>query len=220
MQLLEELRAEHDLIDQVVGSLRTFVAARLGGTADPADGPRFIRFFRVYAGHFHHAREEDTLFVALHERAELPNDRGPIAVMLGDHERMARVLDQLEAALAAPLDTADTRGALEASAVEYSRSLWLHIDAENSVLFPEGQERLRRHGIYELPGRPMTTDEQDARAIGETLVQQYRPMEDPGIIRGAGCVICPAFTQDCRGLEREWWTELEWEEFEDHLSDG
>lgn len=220
MQLIEELTAEHALIEQVVGSLRTYVAGRLAGTGDPADGPRFITFFRLYAGHFHHAREEDTLFVALHERAELPNDRGPIGVMTGDHQRLSGVLDRLEAALGGPLDSEATREALEATAVEYSRSLWLHIDAENSVLFPEGQERLRRRGITELPSRPMTDEERDARVTGEALLARYAPMEDPGIIRGVGCVICPAFTKDCEGLEREWWTELEWEEFEDHLSDG
>lgn len=220
MQLIEELRDEHALIERVVGSLRTFVAARLAGSGEADDGPRFIRFFRLFAGHFHHAREEDTLFVALHERAELPRDRGPIAVMLGDHERMAAVLGRLEAALGVPLGDAAARERLESAAVEYSRSLWLHIDAENSVLFPEGQERLRRHGVYELASRPMTGEEHEARAVGEGLVERYPPSDDPGIIRGEGCVICPAFTKDCRGLEREWWTELEWEEFQDHLSDG
>ena len=72
MRLLDELVAEHDLIDAVVGSLRAYVSARVAGTADPAAGPEFVRFLRLFAGHFHHAREEDTLFVALRERAEIP----------------------------------------------------------------------------------------------------------------------------------------------------
>ena len=70
MELINQLRAEHDLIEQVAGSLRTFVRQRARGEGDPADGARFMAFFRRYAGDFHHAREEDTLFVALTGRAQ------------------------------------------------------------------------------------------------------------------------------------------------------
>jgi hypothetical protein len=31
-------------------------------------------------------------------------------------------------------------------------------------------------------------------------------------VRGGGCVLCPSYGITCDGLEREWWTELEWEE--------
>jgi hemerythrin-like domain-containing protein len=220
MQLIEELRAEHELIEQVVGSLRAFVNERCAGRGDAADGPRFMRFFRLYAGHFHHAREEDTLFVALQREAELPGDRGPIAVLLADHDRMAALLDGMEGLIGGPLDDDAARQRLQGLAVEYSRALWRHIDAENSVLFPESRERLRRHGIRELPSRDMTDEERDARTIGHELVLRYPPLVDPELIRGDGCVMCPAFVENCRGLEREWWTESEWDEFEDHLPAG
>jgi len=95
MDLISQLRTEHDLIEQVAGSLSTYVRARARGEGDPADGPRFLSFFRLYAGHYHHAREEDTLFVALQREAELPGDRGPIAVLLEDHRRMGRLLDDM-----------------------------------------------------------------------------------------------------------------------------
>jgi hemerythrin-like domain-containing protein len=179
-----------------------------------------MRFFRLYAGHFHHAREEDTLFVALARRAELPADRGPIAVMLDDHARMAGVLDRLEPILATMLDDEAARAAARDLSTEYTRSLWHHIDAENSVLLPESVERLRRRGVHELPSRPMTPDEADARALGERLLQRYPPLSDGDVMRGDGCVMCPAFVDSCRGLEREWWNEWEWEEFEDHLPSG
>ena len=78
MRLIEELAAEHELIDAGVGSLRTWVEQRLGGGGDPADGPRFVSFLRVFAAEFHHAREEDTLFAALRDRAGLPQE-GPLA---------------------------------------------------------------------------------------------------------------------------------------------
>ena len=218
MRLIEELRAEHDLIERVAGSLRTFARQRGRGEGSPEDGPRFLAFFRLYAGQFHHAREEDTLFVALQRDAELPGDRGPIAALLEDHHRMAGLLDRMEPVAADP--SLEARAALEAIALEYSQQLWQHIDAENSVVLPESESRLRRHGRAELPTREMTLDEEEARALGETLLSLYPPVHEPDVPRGDGCVVCPAFTRTCRGLELEWWNEWEWEEFEDQLPSG
>jgi hemerythrin-like domain-containing protein len=217
MRLIEELRAEHDLIEQVVGSLRAFVVARLKGDGDPSDGPRFIRFFRLYAGDFHHAREEDTLFEALVHRANLP-ERGPIAVLKDDHARMAGVLRQLDEFIALPHFDTKQGADLERLAVEYSRALWHHIDAENSVLFPESEPRLRKQGLAQLPSREMTGDERAAKAEGEALLERYAPLADRDVIRGDGCVCCPAMLEGCRGLEHEWWNEWEWDELEEHLA--
>jgi hemerythrin-like domain-containing protein len=220
MELIDQLRLEHDLIDRVAGSLRAYVHARLRGEGDATDGPRFLTFFRAYAGQFHHAREEDSLFVSLCRDAELPADRGPIAVLLADHRVMAQLLDDLEPLLAGDLADEGARRSLDALAREYSRRLWHHIDAENSVLFPESEHRLRRHGVSELPSRDLTPEEDEARAAGVRLVERYPASEARDVIRGDGCVLCPAFVESCRGLEHEWWNEWEWEEFEDHLPSG
>lgn len=136
MRLIDELRAEHDLIERVAGSLRTFARQRARGEGAP-NGPRFLAFFRLYAGQFHHAREEDTLFVALQRDAELPGDRGPIAALLEDHRRMAGLLDRMEPVTAD--SSAEARASLEAIALEYSQQLWQHIDAEE-LGGPAGRE--------------------------------------------------------------------------------
>jgi hemerythrin-like domain-containing protein len=214
MQLIDELTAEHGLIEEVLGSLRAFVEV---GLTNPEDGTRFIRFFRRFAGDFHHAREEDVLFAALVERAELPADRGPIAAMVAQHVRLAGLLEQLEPLLAAAELDPPSQGRRQALAVSYSHALWHHIDAENSVLLPESEVRLRRSHILELPARPTTAEEQAARADGEWLLRKYPPLQDREILRGDGCVLCPSYGDSCRGLEREWWNEWEWEEFEDHM---
>ena len=218
MQLIEDLRAEHELIEQVVGSLRTFVATRLAGLGDPADGTRFMAFFRRYAGDFRHDKEEAVLFLALSDKAELPADRGPIAALTGEHRRMGTLLDRIEGLLEAPLTTDEDRQLLGALAVDYSHSLWRHIDAENSVLFPEGQERLRRFHVRELPSRPMTEAEAAAREAGLALLALYPPVPDPEAHRGDGCVSCPSYGTTCEGLEREWWTDLEWEDMWERMS--
>lgn len=219
MRLLDELVAEHDLIDAVVGSLRAYVSARVAGTADPAAGPEFVRFLRLFAGHFHHAREEDTLFVALRERAELP-EAGPLAVLRDEHRRTAALLDAMAPLLARTSLDGAAASELERLTVLYSRMLWHHIDAENSVLFPESEARLRKQGVLELPSRAMTPEEAEAMAIGRSLVTRFPPQADTAIVRGDGCVCCPALVDNCPGLERAWWSDSEWDELEDHLAEG
>ena len=106
---------------------------------------------------------------------------------------------------------------LQQLAVDYSHSLWKHIDAENSVLFPEGQQRLRRFHVLDLPARPMTPEEASAREAGLALVTLYPPQHDPVVHRGDGCIACPSYGTACEGLEQEWWTELEWEDMRERM---
>lgn len=219
MLLIDHLRAEHDLIEAVAGSFRTFVS-RLDEDAAVEDFARFLEFFRLYAGAFHHAREEHALFPALMERALLPGDRGPLAVLTDDHRRLSGQLDQIERLLEGGLIQPDDRRAVIRLATDYTRALEHHIDAENSVLFPESEARLRKQGVRELPGREPTVEETAAKRMGEDLRLRYPPSPDATSIRGDGCVLCPAMGEGCAGLEVEWWNEWEWEEFEDHLPSG
>ncbi len=212
MQLIEDLQAEHLLIEQVLGSLRAFVTARLAGQGDPADGARFLAFFRLFAGDFHHDKEETVLFRALTDQAELPADHGPIPALTGQHRHLGTLLEAMGGLLSGPLVAEEDCLRLQGLAVDYSRSLWRHIDAENSVLFPESEERLRRCHVRKLPSRPMTGEERAAHAAGLALVSIYPPQHDPEVHRGDGCIACPSYGTTCDGLEREWWTDLEWED--------
>ncbi len=207
MQLLLELQREHALIEQVAGALRTYLA---DPGAPAADGPRFIDFFRCYAGEFHHRREEEVLFAALAREASLPVDRGPVAALLRDH----RALDAL---LGGFLRAPDS-GARAALAGRYVEALLHHIDAESSVLFPESQERLRRVGVLQLDAPPASAAVLQACASGGELVRRYPPPADDGLMRGDGCVLCPSFGAGCEGIEHTWWTEDEWGELADRTA--
>lgn len=213
MKLLDTLRNEHVLIDRMLGSLRTYVDELVAGTADPQDGRRFAAFFTEYAGHFHHDREEGVLFRALVEQAELPAERGPIHALTRDHAEMAEWLREMTPLLERRPRPGDDGARLQALAIRYSQALWRHIDAENSVLFLEGGERLVRSGIRELADRPMNEVEAAARDGAAALPMRYPPVEDMALTRGDGCYMCRAHGETCNGLEAEWWTELEWEEF-------
>lgn len=216
MRLLDELRAEHVLIDRVAGSLRTFAAARERGEGEPADGAAFRRFFRLWAGAWHHAREEETLFPALASKAELSPEHGPIAAFVEQHHDMAKVLDELDPLLDRDLSEGERRRLVEL-VTAYTRELGRHIDAENSVLLPESEVRLRQANVLELEGRPPTDEELAAREDGERLAAAWPFTADAGGVRGEGCVVCPSYGTTCRGVEAEWWNDSEWEEFSDHL---
>ena len=213
MKLIDELRAEHDLIEQVVGSLRTFVAERGAGGGDPLDGQGFVDFFRLFTGDWHHLREEQVLLPALTRELALPADRGPVAEILRQHGAMAATLSALGPLLTAAQASDLEREEATRLTLAYGDALLKHIDAENSVLFPESEARLVRCGVFDLAARQANEREVRARAIGERLLQRYPPTENPALIRGEGCVMCPAYGDTCRGLEREWWSDEEWEEF-------
>jgi hemerythrin-like domain-containing protein len=217
VRLLDELKAEHDLIEKMLGSLQTFVDLRVRGEGDPADAPAFLAFFRLYAAGYHHAREEDVLFPALVKEAELPEAKGPVPALIAQHQAMAAMLGEVAPLLGAQLAGEGERARLVECATRYTRALWAHIDAENSVMLPESEKRLRRVGVLELDGRGPTVEEAAARDAGERLVLRYPPANDHAAVRGEGCVVCPSYGVDCDGVEREWWNESEWEEFPDHL---
>ncbi len=218
MKLLDALQDEHRLIDRVLGSFRAYVVGLVDGTADPDDGRRFAAFFTRFAGHFHHDREERVLFRALVTQAELPADRGPVYALGREHAELEAWLREMTPLLVQGPLSADDRDRLQALATRYSRALWRHIDAENSVLFPQSEERLRRCGVRELADRPPSEAEAAAREGAAALLERYPPVEDAVLTRGDGCFLCRAHGETCNGLEAEWWTELEWEEF--HIRDA
>lgn len=219
MKLLDDLMAEHALIERVVGSLRTFVGLRVRGEADGADGEAFARFFLLYAGRYHHAREEELLFPALARETEVPTDRGPLRVLLEDHRSMEQTRDRMAPLLFAALDAPAARDELVALSERFGRALLLHIDAENSVLFPEAAARFRRVNLHELPDRARGAEEEAARAAGERLALRYAQSEFPGLLRGDGCVACEAYGTRCDGVEREWFDELEHDDIVDRVGD-
>lgn len=215
MKLIDELRREHELIDRTLGSFRTYVEMLKRGEASLPDALRFVEFFEVYAGDFHHEKEESALFPALESEAMLPR-RGPIETLLNDHQTIHATLAEIREVASREALDGDGLTLLATLATHYSHALWQHIDAENSVLFPESEARLLRSGVSELPMRAATAAEVAAEELGLALTTKYLPME-PDSIRGDGCIMCPTYGVTCQGIEREWWNQFEWEEMDDHI---
>ena len=211
MKLLDALRREHDTIEAVAGALVTFASSP---APDAADAERFVRFFRLYAGRFHHAREEHVLFRALVQETDVPEDSGPIRTLFGDHRDLGALLEELAAALA------DVPGAAREPAERYVSTLLHHIDAENSVLFPECEARFRRASVIDLDARAPDDEERAARDDALELVARYAASAPPGLFRGEGCVCCPAYGLTCDGVEREWSSDEEREDTLDRMGHG
>jgi hemerythrin-like domain-containing protein len=213
MRLLDELRAEHELIERVAGAHVTFVERGARGEAIPDDAAAFLRFLRDFSGGFHHAREEDSLFPAL-AQAGLSTEKGPVASLVAQHRAMEATLAELAPLLVSERPEGEAAARASALARSYAEALWHHIDAENSVLLPESARRLGPDGVAALVSRAESPEESAARLEGERLVALYPPDMDLGAVRGEGCALCASYGAGCEGLEREWWTETEWEEFE------
>lgn len=212
MRLFDEFKSEHLLVDRVAGSLIRFAELTAHGEYSAEDVADFIHFFRVFVAGYHHEREEETLFPALVEKAEVPADRGPLPAIQADHHQAAALVDEFEKVSGNQEMAADVARRL-------AHHLWEHVDKEDSVLFPESSERLRRNGVTQLESREPTTQEEAARGLGERLSKRFPPLDDPEVVRGDGCVACSAFGETCGGIETEWWNTWE-HEYHRSLDEG
>ena len=115
MKSVERLTAEHELIERGLNLLEEAVARLEAGQPLPEGFPPWaLRFFTQFADQCHHAKEEDVFFPVLKQRG-IPEQGGPIGVMLHEHglgrdcatqwrRRLGRVdklLPRLEALIAA-----------------------------------------------------------------------------------------------------------------------
>jgi len=128
------LRDEHQLILGVVDVLRGQLAnTDLRPDLDVVD--RCIAFFRLYADLCHHGKEEDLLFPELIEHG-MPEDAGPIAVMLSEHEQgRVYVRGMKEAMTGTRSGEEDAESLLRANATNFIDLIQAHIGKEDGILF-------------------------------------------------------------------------------------
>lgn len=131
---LEELRSDHEKILAELDKLE----------ANPsAYAKEFLEFTENFAEP-HHKKEEEVLFPAL-EKKGVPKEGGPIGVMLMEHEQKRGHVKDLREALAKN----DISGAKEA-ATNIISILRDHINKENNILYPMGEQVLSEKELTEL----------------------------------------------------------------------
>lgn len=113
-----------------------------------------VDFIRNYADRFHHAKEEDVLFVALVQNG-MPEKNSPIEAMLMEHDQGRAHVRGLEEAVQKVLGGQVGQGALIAEhARGYAELLRGHIDKEDNILYPLAERvlpeevREKMHNAY------------------------------------------------------------------------
>jgi hemerythrin-like domain-containing protein len=131
----DELDHDHRVIEEVLA----LVAEAVRGADDAsafALGAWALDFFRRFADACHHTKEEQALFPLLEERG-IPKQRGPIGMMLLEHNEGRQLLAGMERALAER-----DRPRFDHNAGTYCALMRAHISKERGVLYPMGARLL------------------------------------------------------------------------------
>jgi len=137
----EELKQEHVYVLLVVESMEHEVAhIEAGGSVHTERVAQMMEFTRKFTDGYHHYKEEQVLFPVLEERDR--GAAGQVSILLSEHdagrEAVRGVLDNLERA---DEDEA-ARTAVAENLKLYAFLLRLHINKEDTVLFPLADELL------------------------------------------------------------------------------
>jgi hemerythrin-like domain-containing protein len=148
---IDKLKAEHQIILQGI-SLLEKGASRLENGADvsPDYFRKAIEFIRNYADKYHHAKEENILFVKMGQLGFSPKV-GPIAVMLYEHDKGRSYIAGLS--LAVDLYAAGDRSAVNSileNIKNYAELLKQHINKENIVLYPMAENAFGIEGLEKI----------------------------------------------------------------------
>ncbi len=118
-----------------------------GKKIDPGFFTKIIDFIRNYADKYHHAKEENILFVKL-GKAGFPAEGGPVGVMLEEHDQGRKYVALMEKANQHYIDgnQSATKDVVE-NAKGFIYLLRQHIDKENNILYPMAKDILGESGI-------------------------------------------------------------------------
>lgn len=145
------LKDEHRLIEQVLDCLED-AAERLniGEMVDPDIFLDAAEFVTGFADRCHHGKEEDILFVAMTAR-DMPQDSGPVAVMLHEHEEGRRLTAGFRSA-AEQMKNGDASGSVDVvrNVFDYVNLLREHIAKEDNVLFPMAEQLIPADDMQEM----------------------------------------------------------------------
>ncbi len=139
MKAVERLKSEHDLIERALSLLEKAVIRIEAEQSVPEGFSQWApRFFQQFADQCHHAKEEDVFFPVLKQRG-IPEQGGPIGVMLHEHVLGRDCVGRMrDAANSQPFDSRT----FAAAARQYLPLLRQHIFKENNVLFRMAEQVL------------------------------------------------------------------------------
>jgi hemerythrin-like domain-containing protein len=161
-KLISDLKEEHRTIERLLASLiRVAAHANVGDQVTKPLLTNHVTLFRVLADSFHHGREEEILFKAMHESG-MPYERGPLSVMLREHDEGRKCVSALSeiATAPGPLSASNLEG-IRYYAAAFAELLSSHIAKEDNVLYPMAEARLGFEGLAKLDVVAGTSPNQD-----------------------------------------------------------
>jgi hemerythrin-like domain-containing protein len=151
MQPTEILMTEHKAVLMALGILEEAGQALVFGSPTATqDLAQLLDFFRGFVDRCHHAKEEMSLFPELVKRG-VPQEGGPVGVMLSEHEKGREHVRRIQASLEA-FERHEAGAAAQAlDAIQAYRTLLeAHIQKEDRVLFPMADRLLDAQRANEL----------------------------------------------------------------------
>ncbi|MDH4261777.1 MAG: hemerythrin domain-containing protein [Spirochaetia bacterium] len=224
MNIFTDIENEHRLFEKAAGSM--VAIAKMLTEADTLEYKQDLKalcnFFISFMVKFHTQKEEAVIFTAL-EKLNLPRDKGPLYYYALEHTEHLTFAEEILTLLEKPDLNDEDKKSIYDKSVNYCGNLWEHIDKEDSVFLTEVTERIRGMALIEMNNAYEKFIEEfkftDLNAdknirIAEDLIKKYDPvLKIPEHIRGDGCMSCRHFGSGCNGIEHEWWSEHEWEDF-------
>lgn len=143
MKALDELRVEHEDIKVMLNVLSVMVRQlATGKAADTHHLDQIMEFITVFVDQCHHGKEEELLFPRLVQAGVL-SEGGPVGVMLQEHMEGRKITRAMRDALNAfKAGDASAGQSFAKNAGDYITLLRAHIDKENNVLYPMGEQLL------------------------------------------------------------------------------
>ncbi len=139
----EKLISEHNIIKRALKVLQAMCNKLDTGDLIPADHFRQVtRFIIKFADKHHHLKEEDILFREM-GKAGFPQQGGPVAVMLMEHDEGRSYVKNIVTAIP-DYEAGSTEAAaiIQQNGRAYANLLSQHIQKEDNILYPMADERL------------------------------------------------------------------------------
>ncbi|NIM05302.1 MAG: hemerythrin [Armatimonadetes bacterium] len=165
------LRHEHRVIEVVLEGLERMVeAVESGESLDSEKAEKALEILQNFADKCHHGKEEQRLFELLEARG-ISREAGPIGVMLAEHEQgRSHIRGMLEALPNATAGEEAAKNAFVENARAYVDLLRRHIQKEDNILFPMGEQVLTEKDDRQLTEAFETFEREE---MGEGVHEKY-----------------------------------------------
>ncbi|MEM3522491.1 MAG: hemerythrin domain-containing protein [Candidatus Bathyarchaeia archaeon] len=144
------LKDEHRIIERALKILELASDRLKKDQISPDVLNKLLDFIKFFADKCHHGKEEEVLFPTL-EAKGIPKEGGPIGVMLAEHEEGRGYVKALSEFVKRYCDGDKTAiDGIIANALSYTNLLAQHIQKEDNILYPMGENFLSKKDHEEL----------------------------------------------------------------------